>query len=75
MRDGKSTTRTLDKALHISVKASGLAPGEKPDFGHMSMSGDVDYFIDPDNRVPVAMRGHISLIGNVTTKLQRVVME
>ena len=75
VRDGKSTTRTLDKALRISVKASGLSPGEKPDFGHMSMSGDADYFIDPDNRVPVEMRGHIKLLGTVTTKLQRAVLD
>jgi len=75
VRNGRLTTRKLHEALRISVEASALNPGEEPDFGHMGMAGDVSYFIDPDNRVPVEMRGHIKLLGKVTTRLKKVVLD
>ena len=41
----------------------------------MGMSGDADYYTDPETRVPVEMRGHMKLVGTLATKLQRVVLE
>ena len=41
----------------------------------MGVSGDADYFIDPETRVPVEMRGHMKMAGTVKTKLQKVVLE
>jgi len=54
--------------------ASALDPEGEVDFDHMGMSGDADYYIDPKTRIPVEMRGHVKLLGNLATKLQRVVL-
>ena len=74
VRRGKETRRSLKQALHISVTARPLDPEGTVDAGHVGMSGDVDYYIDPESRVPVEMRGHMKLLGSLTTKLQKVVL-
>jgi hypothetical protein len=34
----------------------------------------VNYYIDPETRVPVEMRGHMKLVGAVKMKLNKVVL-
>ena len=65
--------KNLTEALHISVTAQPLDPATAT-HSHLGMEGDIDYFIDPETRIPVEMRAHIKLVGAVPLRLKKVVL-
>ncbi len=72
---GKRVKKTVS-ALRISIDASHLDPGsDESNMEFLGLRGDVELFLDPESRVPLAVTGRVPVAGKVTVRLQSVVLK
>ncbi len=64
------------QALKITLETQPLASDLKKveDFSFLGFQEDITLFIDPLSKLPIQISGHISMVGNVTIRLNEVQM-
>lgn len=54
---------------------AGEALGDKGRFEFLGLRGEIEIFMDPDLRIPLAVRGKVPVVGKTTVEVDRVVLE